>query len=199
MPNDSGATATLLDGTPITIRRLSTADFDAVVRMAGGLSIRERYQRFFTAHPGYLSEWASSMTAPDAEIVAIGAFESGQLIGVANYAEAPQPGSAEVAVVIAHEQHDRGVATLLLKALAALAHGAGLRRFVADVLTENHAMRRVMIDARWPVTIRRDQSTLRIEVDLDSLGDTDLAATSLPGDDDRHAGRVCDRRTHRSQ
>lgn len=175
MPNDSGAIATLLDGTEITIRRLSTADHHAVVGMATGLSMQERYQRFFTAHPMYIGEWASSMTAPATGIVAIGAFESGQLIGVANYAESPQPGCAEIAVVVAHEQHDRGVATLLLEALARLARGAGLHRFVAEILTENHAMRRVMRDARWPVAIRRDRSTLSIEVDLDSLADADLA------------------------
>jgi hypothetical protein len=34
------------------------------------------------------------------------------------------------------------------------------------VLTENHAMRHVISDARWPCTRRIDGSELHIEIDL---------------------------------
>ena len=144
MCHDSNTTATLLDGATITIRRLRPDDYDAVVRLAGELSGEERYQRFFTVHPAYIGEWSLSLTAPARGLVALGAFENGGMVGVANYAELPQPGVAEIAVVVAHEQHERGVGTLLLQALAPIAREEGQHRFVADILTENHAMRRVI-------------------------------------------------------
>ena len=161
--------ATLLDGSPVTIRRLITDDYDAVLALALTLDDRERYMRFFTAHPAYIGEWALSLTAPAAGIVAIGAFEAGELIGVANYAQTDRPGYAEVAVVVAHDQHERGVGTALLRAVGCLARDAGQHHFVADVLAENRAMCRVLSDAGWPTTRHNDAGVLSIDIDLDNV------------------------------
>ena len=85
-------TATLLDGEQVTLRSLNAGDHDGVVALAADLSAEERYLRFFTVHPAFVSEWALSLTTPAEGIVALGAFEAGDLIGVANYAESNQPG-----------------------------------------------------------------------------------------------------------
>jgi len=162
-------TATLLDGAEATLRTLDPEDYDAVISLAVCLNAEERYQRFFTVHPTYVGEWALSLATPAQGIVALGAFESGELIGVANYAELSRPGECEIAVVVAHEQHERGVGTALLKALGHIARDAGQHRFVADVLFENYAMRRVLHDAGWPMTQHRDGSVLSVEVDIDSI------------------------------
>ena len=42
-------------------------------------------------------------------------------------------------------------------------------RFVADVLTENYAMRRVLHDVGWPTTQHRDGPVLSVEVDIDAI------------------------------
>ena len=163
-------TATLLDGAEATLRNLHLEDYDAVVSLAAYLSAEERYQRFFTVHPTYIGEWALSLTKPAEGIVALGAFdESGELIGVANYAELTRPGECEIAVVVAHEQHERGVGTALLQALGHIARDAGQHRFVADVLFENYAMRRVLHDAGWPTIQHRDGPVLSVEVDIDAI------------------------------
>jgi RimJ/RimL family protein N-acetyltransferase len=169
--SDFSTKATLVDGEQVTLRSLNAGDHDAVVALAVDLSTEERYLRFFTVNPAFISDWASSLTTPAAGIVALGAFEAGDLIGVANYAESNQPGLAEIAVVVAHEQHERGVGTALLAALGHLARDAGHHRFVADVLYENYAMRRMISDAGWPVTQHRDGSVLSIEVNLDTVDD----------------------------
>jgi RimJ/RimL family protein N-acetyltransferase len=91
------------------------------------------------------------------------------LVGVANYAELSRPGECEVAVVVAHEQHERGVGTALLKTLGRIAREAGQHRFVADVLFENFAMRRVLHDAGWPTAHHRDGPVLSFEVDIDVI------------------------------
>ena len=51
-------TATLLDGTEATLRNLHPEDYDAVVSLAVYLSAEERYQRFFTVHPTYITDQA---------------------------------------------------------------------------------------------------------------------------------------------
>ena len=102
-------------------------------------------------------------------MVALGAFDSGVLVGVANYVELSRSGCAELAVVVAHEQHKRGVGTALLRALGHIAKSAGQHRFVADVLTENYAMRRVIGDVGWPTTQHLDGSVLSVEFDLDHI------------------------------
>ena len=171
MSGEFATTAKLLDGAAVTIRRLNPDDYDAVVSLAITLSDEERYQRFFTVHPTYIGEWALSLTTPAVGVVALGVIEDADLIGVANYAELPRPGYAEIAVVVAHEQHERGVGTALLRALGQLAREAGQHRFVADVLFENYAMRRVINDAGWPITQHRDGSVLSMEFDLDDIDD----------------------------
>ena len=92
-----------------------------------------------------------------------------RLIGLANYVELSRPGWAEIAVVVAHEQHARGVGTALLHALGRIARSAGQHRFIADVLFENYAMRQVIKDAGWPVTQHRDGPVVSIELDLDHI------------------------------
>lgn len=166
---ESLTTATLVDGAEVTLRRLHPEDYDAVVALAADLSAEERYQRFFTVHPAYIGEWALSLTKPAEGIMALGAFETGELIGLANYAELPRTGECEIAVVVAHEQHERGVGTALLRDLARIARAAGQHRFVADVLFENSAMQRVLDDADWPITQHREGPVLSIEVDLDAV------------------------------
>ena len=166
---DFDTSATLLDGAEVTIRRLNPADYDAVISLTLTLTDQERYQRFFTVHPAYIGEWALSLTAPTAGLVALGVFECGALIGVANYVELSRPGWAEIAVVVAHEQHARGVGTALLHALGRIARSAGQHRFIADVLFENYAMRQVIKDAGWPVTQHRDGPVVSIEFDLDHI------------------------------
>jgi L-amino acid N-acyltransferase YncA len=103
-------------------------------------------------------------------MVALGAFEAGEMIGVANYAPTNQPGYAEVAVVVAHGQHERGVGTALLRTLGGLARNAGQHHFVADVLAENRAMCEVISDADWPTTRHNDAGVLSMDIDLDNVG-----------------------------
>lgn len=156
----------LHDGAVVEIRRLATNDYDAVVWLAETLTDRERYLRFFQVHPRALDEWAHSVTSPAKNTVAMGVFESGELIGVGNYTTTDIPGSAEIAVVVAHQQHERGVGTALLRALGKHARRRGVRRFVADVLAENHLMLKVLSDGDWACTRHLDGPVFRIEMAL---------------------------------
>jgi RimJ/RimL family protein N-acetyltransferase len=159
----------LLDGGLVSIRRLDVDDLDGVIALSETLTESERYFRFFTAYPSYLNHWARSLAQRSDKQFALGAFESGRLIGVASYFMCNEPGCAEVAIVVAHQEHMRGVGTVLLGRLGQIARDNGVNRFVADVLAGNHLMRKVMSDAGWPCTVHADGSELRVDVNLAEL------------------------------
>ena len=53
---------------------------------------------------------------------------------------------------------------------------AGQHHFVADVLAENYAMRRVVNDAGWPTIERRDGSVVSVDVNLDDIDESSEVA-----------------------
>lgn len=167
-PNDH---VVLLDGTEIAVRRLSEHDADAIVFLHRQLTDREQYFRFFTMHPAQLEEFAHKLVQRTATGCALGAFESGQLIGVGNYVVTSDAQSAEIAVAVAHEDHLRGVATTLLRLLGSAARSHGIRWFVADVLVENADMLRVLSGTGWQRTKRFDGPVLTVRMDLESTED----------------------------
>lgn len=62
-----------------------------------------------------------------------------------------EPGSAEVALTVADAYQGRGIGTLMLVALAVAARVDGIKRFHAQVLSDNPAARVLgnKVDARW--------------------------------------------------
>ena len=62
------------------------------------------------------------------------------IIAVARYDRWPGRDEAEVAFTVADEHHGRGLATLLLEHLAAIAPTKGINRFTAEVLPDNRTM-----------------------------------------------------------
>ena len=163
------ATAELVDGSVIALRKLTLADAADVVRLYETLSDDECYYRFFTAHPAHLQTTALSLTEPSDTQYALGAFGAGRLLGVANYIQIDTSRCAEMAVVVAHSEHLRGVGTALLRRLGELAKENGVQHLVAEVLAENHPMHRVLTDSGWPYTRHRDGAVLHVDIDLDAV------------------------------
>lgn len=163
---DSAVEVALRDGGFVSLRRLTAEDADAVLDLHRNLTDRDRYFRFFTLHPAHLDQLVSDLTGPGDSRYAVGAFDDRHLIGVANYVVAEDPGAAEVAIVVAHEDHLRGVGTALLKHLTRVARARGIRRFYADVMSENALMLQVLSDFGWPRRRLADGSVLRFEIEL---------------------------------
>ena len=130
------------------------------------LTDHDRYYRFFTAQPVQLDEVTGRLTEPAHGRYALGAFDADRLIGVANYIVCDDPKAAEVAIVVAHEDHSLGVGTALLKHLAPIARAHGIGRFVADVLGENHLMLMVFCDLGWHCEPMDYGSVCHLEIEL---------------------------------
>jgi len=162
--------ATLRDGATVLLRRLEPADTDAVVALHEALSDTERYFRFFTMHPAYLRKAADKLTAAEGDDYALGAFECDVLIGVANYALGERPATADIAIVVAHNQHLRGVGTALLRQLAQVARENGIRHLVADILATNQLMFEVLHEAGLhPQHNRYDRGVVHLDIDLTTV------------------------------
>ncbi len=163
----AAAQARLLDGRLVALRALRGADAEDVTALHQHLSEHDRYFRFFTLQPVPLHELAGTLTEPAAGRYAVGAFDGDRLIGVAHYTVVDDDATvAEVAVVVAHEDHSLGVGTALLKQLGPIARAHGVKRFVADVLGENHLMLTVFFDLGWRCDAGDYGSVRRVEIDL---------------------------------
>ncbi len=157
----------MLDGRVVSMRRVGADDADAVLALHQHLSDHDRYFRFFTLQPVGLHELVGKLTGRADGVCAVGVFDAGRLIGVAHYTVGSEdPAAAEVAVVVAREDHSLGVGTALLKHLARFARARGIGRFVADVLGENHPMLTVFFDLGWPCESVGDGSVRHLVIAL---------------------------------
>jgi acyl-CoA synthetase (NDP forming)/GNAT superfamily N-acetyltransferase len=166
----------LADGTVGVLRPITADDRDDVARLHEGLSPENSRLRFFSvsklAAPKYVEHL---MAAHGAELLALGLWRRGRLMGVAT-AEVSDPPSAEIAFVVSDDAHGLGIATLLLEHLAAAARTAGIRRFSAEVLVDNAPMLQVMRDAGFTVVRRSAQGVVAIEMDTSDTAEAVAAA-----------------------
>lgn len=160
----AGHRALLADGSPVLVRPLVAGDLDAVHRLHRELPLRDPDDRFFTASQGGAQRVAASIV--DDGSTAVGAFRSGRLVGVAHFLRVQGAPDPEVAVAVAHTEHRRGVASLLLEHLTSIARSHGVRRVTADVLTANHAMLQVLDDIGLPVTCTADAEITQVVLHL---------------------------------
>ncbi len=145
-----GTYALLTDGATIEIRQAGPGDFDAVRDMHARMSPENLYLRFFSMSRA-AAEWEARRVCrePSPDHAALLAVLDGQVIGCGAYelAGGDGSGSAEVALTVADEMHNRGVGTLLLEHLISLARGRGVRSFVAETLMDNTLMLQVFANA----------------------------------------------------
>jgi acyl-CoA synthetase (NDP forming)/GNAT superfamily N-acetyltransferase len=163
-----GVRALLADGGVVRIRVLGPSDVDDALELHRRLSERDTYFRFFGFARDFLPVLARRMTRrSDLKHVALGAYQGDVLVGVAHYETLADPHEAEVAFVVDRVVQARGLGTLLLEHLASVARHRGVRRFVAEVLVENHRMIHVIADAGLTYRTRTDGAESEIVIELD--------------------------------
>lgn len=143
----------LADGATLRLRPIRPDDEPRLVALFHRLSPRTVYQRFFRAYDRLPEAWYRrfanvdyrtrlALVAEDPE--AGSAAGDAPLRAVARYEPGDTPGTTEIAIVVEDGWQGRGLGTRLLDALLRSAESRGLRRFTADVLADNRAMRRVL-------------------------------------------------------
>ena len=114
------------------------------------LSPDSLYLRFFSMSPSAAEREARRLCRrePAPDHAALLALLDGELIGCGSYeCDDPPSQSAEVALAVADDMHNRGVGMLLLEHLIWPARNRGLHAFTAETLRENAPMLRVFADA----------------------------------------------------
>lgn len=166
----AGVRAVLADGRVVLLRPLAPDDQDAVRVLHENLSERDCYFRFFGPTPPRLNDLVFRMAAPvSTRHGSMGAFLDGELVGMAHYEVLADPTTAEVAMTVANTTQAHGAGTLLLEHLVSLARRHGVRRFVAEVLSENGRMLRVFRDSGLPCKVRPDGSVTHVDMVLDEI------------------------------
>jgi GNAT superfamily N-acetyltransferase len=135
----------LRDGSSVTVRPATAQDEPALRSFLSGLSLEARHLRFVTgaADIAYAAHLAAATGADRYGLIA--RDEAGALVAHATYVQLDEK-RAEVAVEVADHLHGRGLGTILIERLAAVAERRGIKHFIAEVLPENRAMLDVFRD-----------------------------------------------------
>jgi GNAT superfamily N-acetyltransferase len=158
------------DGLLLRIRPIVPEDKEEMVRGYGRLSAESRFRRFL-APPGRLTpEMLAYLTEVDYHdhfaLVAVAPEEPGEPgIAVARYVRlADDPECAEAAVTVLAAYQGRGVATVLMQALAMTAIENGIRRFSGYALDDNPILD--MARAAGAAVVPDAPGVVRLVVDL---------------------------------
>jgi RimJ/RimL family protein N-acetyltransferase len=170
-PNDRyRETESLRDGTRVEIRDLRPEDRAGMLDAFGRMSEQSRYYRFFSPKHGFSdAETVYYMNADFASHVALVAVVdhggARQIVAGGRYIVS-QPGRAEIAFAVDDAHQGLGIASALVRHLAAIARGAGLSAFHAEVLADNTAMLKVFEKSGLGMSVKREQGTVQVALTL---------------------------------
>lgn len=161
--------ARLWDDRPVWIRQVRADDEAAMRRFVRGLSPSSRYFRFMMGMRELSDDAVSHFTRPrpgrEAVLVATPGSNLGAIIGVAQFVIDDDCENSEFALVVDDAWQRQGLGSMMLSELGTFAARHGVKQVNADVLNDNHAMRRLAEktgcelrhDATTPFVLRLSQ------------------------------------------
>ncbi|WP_333619004.1 bifunctional acetate--CoA ligase family protein/GNAT family N-acetyltransferase, partial [Dietzia sp.] len=156
------------DGRAVRIRPVLPSDAEELQRFHSTLSDRTRYLRYFGSHNELSKSELDRMTHVDySSRMAFVALLGDEIIGTAVYEGSPGSPIAEVAFTLSDSHQGRGLGSIFLEHLAGAAAEKGIRRFEAEVLSENRQMIQVFRRAGYDVSRSFDGSSIHLEFDID--------------------------------
>ena len=163
MRTPAPADVLLRDGSVAIIRSLVPDDEAAVTALHQRTSDDNLRLRFFTPNRRVAAAYVEHLGA-DPDTLALVVERAGDVVALGT-AEPVGPGGAEVSFLVDDTLHGLGLGSLLLEHLAAAGRDRGLRRFVAEVLGDNHGMIAVFLDAGFAVTRDAEGGYVHVEMD----------------------------------
>ena len=161
-----------MDGGVVRVRPIEPSDAPGLEAFHAGLSDESRYFRFFSPHPRLSTGEVERFTRVDmVDRVALVAELEGDLVAVGRFDRRSGGDDAEVAFVVSDSQQGRGIATVLLEHLAAMARERGITGFTAEVLPHNRAMLNVFSAVGFIGTRTLDDGVMHVEMSIDRVGD----------------------------
>lgn len=141
----------------VRLRCLTPTDAHHVRDLLDRMSPHSRYQRYFRPVRSFGRADIARFVAADPTHLAVGAFDGGDLVGLAQYFRLARcPEQAEVAVEVADSHHRRRVGARLVHELARQAARQGITHFTATVLAENRPVLGLMQHSGWDIATTFD-------------------------------------------
>jgi acyl-CoA synthetase (NDP forming)/RimJ/RimL family protein N-acetyltransferase len=161
------STVVLGDGSSALLRPIRPDDAPALQAFHQRQSADSRYYRYFSPKPELSEAELTRFTTVDfVDRAAFVVEDRGELIGWASYERWQNRGDAEVAFQVDDHHQGKGVATLLLEHLAAVAAENGIEQFTAQTLADNRGMLAVFAKAGWPLHRRFDSGVIDVDFPL---------------------------------
>jgi GNAT superfamily N-acetyltransferase len=169
------AVDTLRNGLRVTIRALRQDDRPELMAAVGRTSPESLYRRFFTVKRGFTEQEISFFLNIDfvdhvALVAVVEEASRPVIVGGARYIVL-QPGKAEIALAVIDQYQGQGIGTALMRHLASIARGVGVRELIADVLPENDAMLKVFARSGFPLRTTREFDVVHVALLLDATRD----------------------------
>ena len=169
-PDHWEADVLLADGGVAHLRPSGPDDADAIRTMHSRMSARTLYLRYFAVVASVSDGQVALFTETDHDsVVGLVAELGGEIIAAGTYHRyrVGDTDAAEVAFLVEDSQQRRGLGSILLEHLAAAAQERGIRRFTAQVLSENPQMVRVFIEAGYTVHREYDSGVIDLVFDIE--------------------------------
>jgi acyl-CoA hydrolase/GNAT superfamily N-acetyltransferase len=147
-PEELETYKTTKNGLELLLRPVSIRDEPLLKDFFYSLSDQSLYRRFMSQRKDMPHERLQEFVVIDysKEMVILAVIPRGEqelIVGIGQYSILESTNTADVALAVRDEYHNRGIGTELLQYLANLAKRQGLRGFTAEVLLENKQMLRV--------------------------------------------------------
>ncbi|MFL6152387.1 MAG: GNAT family N-acetyltransferase [Ornithinibacter sp.] len=177
-PVEWEADVVLRDGTVAHVRPICPADGDGIRRFHAAQSAESIYLRFFAPLRQLSDADVLRFTHVDyADRVALVATMREEIIGIGRY-DRIDARSAEVAFNISDHFQGKGIGSVLLEHLAAIAQEFGISRFTAEVLPQNRKMLSVFADAGYDVKRHIEDGVVEVGFDIEPTDSSKAVAMS---------------------
>ena len=163
-PAEAAVDVALRDGSSVRLRPVATADRAPIRAFYETLSSDSIVFRFFgIANLDWAADWAVDVDYADRYALVAIAGSAHAVIAHGAYIRL-DANRAEVAFVVSDDWQGRGIATIMLGQLAAVAERHGISVFTAEVMPSNQRMIQVFRDSGFPVEVRAKDGVIEIEL-----------------------------------
>ncbi|MFD6530744.1 GNAT family N-acetyltransferase [Streptomyces sp. NPDC060184] len=180
-PDHWEADVVLRDGGTARIGPITPDDAGRLVSFFEQVSDESKFYRFFAPYPRLSDRDVHRFTHHDyVDRVGLAATVGGEFIATVRYdriddrgrpASAPAD-EAEVAFLVQDAHQGRGVASVLLEHIAAVARERGIRRFAAEVLPANTKMIKVFRDAGYTQQRSFEDGAVHLTLDIEPTAES---------------------------
>jgi GNAT superfamily N-acetyltransferase len=164
------AIETLRDGRSVEIRALAPLDRAALEAAVDRTSPLSLYRRFFAVKTVFSEKEAQYFVEVDFKkhVALVAVINEGMrpaIIAGGRYVLVTDD-KAEVAFIVIDAYQGKGLGTILLKHLIAIARSAGLRQLVAEVLPENRPMLEVFEHCGLRMSVQPEPEVTHVTLEL---------------------------------